>query len=286
MTLHITYNHQCPKCNAFYIPYGDAPCPNCGLLEPERFDFIPRAANSAMFNLRRHNSYAPAVWYVGTFGDHILGLLFPMLDQHRQDPSRPFTTIAREAVERMNFEEQVYLKEHLYNIAIRVYDEIHGTNNKESEATRQSSMSIPDLSWNRSSEIAPIIHTFWTWPSFQKQYQFYGTDRAINSCCDGWIYAYGHKKRLLENKRDFIVRTILGIPSFFIRDATTVFLLYPSSSDSHQQWLGTGQYSISDANEWIESIAACDPMMLLIQVDISPIYQTLKPLLQFSEKYD
>src|SRR2546429_8254587 len=114
-------------------------------------------------------------------------------------------------------------------------------------------MSIPNFSWNRSSEIAPIICAFWTQFSFKKQYQFYGTDRAINSCCDAWIYAYGHKKRFFENKREFIVRTILGIPSFYTRHSTSVFLLYGSPSGSHQQWLGTGGHSTMDATERIES---------------------------------
>lgn len=146
------------------------------------------------------------------------------------------------------------------------------------------SMSLPDFRWNRSSEIAPIISTLWTQVSFRKQYQFYGSDRAINSCCDTWIHAYGHKKWLLENKRDFIVRTVLGIPSFYIRHAHFVFLHYRSPTGSHHQWVGTGQYSVFDANEFIESMAPYDPMMLLIQIDISPIYQTLKPLLQFSDE--
>ena len=145
-------------------------------------------------------------------------------------------------------------------------------------------MSLPDFRWNRSSEIAPIIQTFWTQVSFRKQYQFYGSDRAINSCCDAWIHAYGHKKRLLENKRDFIVRTILGIPSFYTTHAHFVFLLHRCPNGSHQQWVGTGQYSGMDANEWFEMMAPCDPMMLLIRIDISPIYQTLKPLLQFSDE--
>jgi len=145
-------------------------------------------------------------------------------------------------------------------------------------------MSLPDFSWNRSSEIAPIIQTFWTQFSFRKQYQFYGSERAINSYCDAWIHAYGHKKRLWENKRDFILRTILGITSFYIRHAHFVFLLYRSPSGSYHQWLGTGQYSVSDANEFIETMAPYDPMMLLIQIDISPIYPTLKPLLQFSDE--
>ena len=32
MSLHIMYDHQCAKCEAFYIPYEEGvTCPNCGL---------------------------------------------------------------------------------------------------------------------------------------------------------------------------------------------------------------------------------------------------------------
>ncbi|MGB9877236.1 MAG: hypothetical protein ACPLPS_05670 [bacterium] len=59
MTLHIHYDHQCPNCGAFYIPYEDVPCPNCGLMEEERFDFIPQAVESLLYNLHRYGSYFP-----------------------------------------------------------------------------------------------------------------------------------------------------------------------------------------------------------------------------------
>jgi uncharacterized Zn finger protein (UPF0148 family) len=64
LTLHIFYTHQCHKCGAFYIPYDkDVPCPNCGLVEKERFDYIPRATESLNFNLKEYGRYIPPAWY-------------------------------------------------------------------------------------------------------------------------------------------------------------------------------------------------------------------------------
>ena len=42
MSLHIMYDYQCSKCEAFYIPYEEGvTCPNCGLDEDEVYDITP-----------------------------------------------------------------------------------------------------------------------------------------------------------------------------------------------------------------------------------------------------
>ena len=52
MTLHIDYNHNCSKCETAYIPYdAEVACPKCGLLEPDPYDFVGEAAESALHNL-------------------------------------------------------------------------------------------------------------------------------------------------------------------------------------------------------------------------------------------
>lgn len=34
MTMHVVYDHECPACEALYIPYDeDVPCPRCGIVE-------------------------------------------------------------------------------------------------------------------------------------------------------------------------------------------------------------------------------------------------------------
>jgi hypothetical protein len=51
MTVHASYTHQCPACEAFYIPFDDVPCPHCGLVEQERDDFIRLAVTSVRWNI-------------------------------------------------------------------------------------------------------------------------------------------------------------------------------------------------------------------------------------------
>ena len=126
MTLHIHYEHQCPNCAAYYVPYDeDVPCPCCGLVEEERFDFVPQAAASAHFNLETQGSYIPTAWWVGSLGDHILHLLFPLLERNRTESTgQAFSDMARKALNQMNWGDQPYLCEHIHEIAVRVFEEL------------------------------------------------------------------------------------------------------------------------------------------------------------------
>jgi hypothetical protein len=126
MTLHVHYDHQCPKCNAYYIPYDlDVPCPNCGLVEQERFDFIPEAVGSSRFNLNTRGSYVPGAWYTGSLADHILWLLFGLLEEQRKEPDgQSFNGMAHKALKHMNWGNQAYLRDHVWAIAVRVYEEL------------------------------------------------------------------------------------------------------------------------------------------------------------------
>lgn len=93
MTLHVTYEHQCPKCAAYYIPYDEVvPCPQCGLIVKDRFDYIEQAAVSMRFN-KREGSYIPSIpsaWLVGSLGDHILSLLFLIFDAYEDEAPDDF----------------------------------------------------------------------------------------------------------------------------------------------------------------------------------------------------
>lgn len=136
MTLHIDYTHQCGQCEAYYIPFEAAVvCPKCGADEDEVFTaFISEAAHSARFNLQR-GSFVPGAWWVGSFADHILRLLFNILEKHREQENAlesagapvPFEPVARAIVDRIDFGKQEYLREHLYQIALRVRAEMDKT---------------------------------------------------------------------------------------------------------------------------------------------------------------
>ena len=126
MTLHTFYDHQCPSCEAFYIPYDDVvPCPNCGLVEEERYDFITEAADSVIDNLRHFGSCVPDAWLVDSYGDHILRFVFHILQMLRDgNDGDTIEAIARFVVDRMGWEGQEYAKDHLFAIACRVHEEL------------------------------------------------------------------------------------------------------------------------------------------------------------------
>ena len=123
MSLHIKYSHQCRHCSAYYIPFAEyVLCPNCWADEKEVFPaFISQAANSARFNLQTQGYYEPEAWYIGSFTDHILHRVFLILEEHRiRKDEFTIEQIARHAVDTMDFGEQQYLREHLYQIVIMV----------------------------------------------------------------------------------------------------------------------------------------------------------------------
>ncbi len=124
MTLHIHYDHQCGGCGAFYIPYEEVICPNCGLKEEERFDFIPQAVDSLLFNLHRYGSFYPPAWAVTSLADHILRILFVVFEGFRQSGESDFPAYIHQLLEGGDWGDQFYLKAHISGIAIRVKEEI------------------------------------------------------------------------------------------------------------------------------------------------------------------
>ena len=126
MTMHIKYDHICPQCGAMYIPYdSDVPCPMCGTIEDERFDFISQAATPTLVNLKVGGKYIPEAWWVSTYADHVMQVVFQFLETHRiDDAGSEFSSVARGCVDRGEWGNQEYAKEHMFAIACRVYDEI------------------------------------------------------------------------------------------------------------------------------------------------------------------
>ncbi len=125
MTLHIAYGHQCDGCGAYYIPYDQVPCPRCGLIEEERFDYIPQAIASLRFNKEGCGTYTPPAWWVGTLGDHILRLLFGVFDSFEGEAdSRDFEEFLADRLAQMDWGDQPYLRDHVRDIAVRIHLEL------------------------------------------------------------------------------------------------------------------------------------------------------------------
>jgi hypothetical protein len=122
MTMHVVYSHECPTCKAFYIPYdSDVPCPRCGAVEKERFDYIPQAVDSMRINKQMGGTYTPGAWWIGSLGDHILSVLFGLFDGYKaQEGQMAFEPFIENALERMKWGDQDYLRTHIQGIALRV----------------------------------------------------------------------------------------------------------------------------------------------------------------------
>lgn len=126
MTMHVVYSHECPNCKAYYIPYdADVPCPRCGEVEEERFDYIPQAAMSMQYNKRGGGTYTPGAWWVGSLGDHILHLLFGIFDAYEANKGEAgFEQFLDQRLAQMQWGDQEYLGKHLRGIALRVRQEL------------------------------------------------------------------------------------------------------------------------------------------------------------------
>lgn len=125
MTLHIHYNHQCSACGAHYLPYeAKLPCPQCSQPAEMFFDFIERAAVSMEFNLANYRSFTSPAWFSGSLGDHVLWILFHLFDA--RCGYEPFAEFAADYLWKLEWGDQIYLRYHIYGIALRLYPRLYG----------------------------------------------------------------------------------------------------------------------------------------------------------------
>ena len=128
MSLHIMYDHQCQKCEAYYIPYEkDIVCPNCGFNEEEIYNIIPQLAHSANYQMDIHSCYSPIAWWIGSFGDHVALLIFKVLDEFYIQKEKKFEDVALDYFNNRKWGDQLYIKNHIRDLSYKVYLEIEKT---------------------------------------------------------------------------------------------------------------------------------------------------------------
>ncbi|MFZ4779096.1 MAG: hypothetical protein ACOYM3_27350, partial [Terrimicrobiaceae bacterium] len=72
-------------------------------------------------NLLEGESYIPGAWGVFCLGDHVLWIVFQLLERHREDSNgRPFSEVAEERLSEMDWGDQPYFRDHIYRLACRV----------------------------------------------------------------------------------------------------------------------------------------------------------------------
>ena len=119
------YDHQCSKCEAYYIPYEKGiVCPNCGLDEEEIYDIVPKLANSANYQMDTMGFYTPIAWWTGSFGDHVALLIFQVLDAYNAQKEKSFPEFALEYFDKSKWGNQLYMKEHIRALSYKVFLEL------------------------------------------------------------------------------------------------------------------------------------------------------------------
>jgi len=102
------------------------PCPKCGLVESERYDFISAAVESTLYNLERYGSYRPWAWRETTFGDRVLVRVFYLLQvDHDAGGSPPFEErVDTWANTKMDWGDEGYLAPYFSRVVLRVFEEL------------------------------------------------------------------------------------------------------------------------------------------------------------------
>lgn len=124
MSLHIMYDHQCPKCKAYYIPYEKGiVCPNCGLNEENVYDIVPQLVNSANYQMDTMGFYTPIAWWSGSLGDYVALIIFQILDAYtnREYSEDKFQESASQYCNNRKWGNQLYLKNHICDLSYRVF---------------------------------------------------------------------------------------------------------------------------------------------------------------------
>ena len=124
MSLHIIYDHQCIKCEAYYIPYDkDVVCPNCGVNEEEIAEgIVSRIVSSANYQKEMFGIYTPIAWWTGSLGDHIALLIFQCLDAFEEQSENSFTEFAQIYFDKRQWGNQLYMKSNIYGLSCRVFE--------------------------------------------------------------------------------------------------------------------------------------------------------------------
>ena len=123
MSIPIMYNHQCSKCEAYYIPYDkDIVCPNCGLNEEVAEDIISRIVSSANYQKEIFGIYTPIAWWTGSLGDHIALLIFQCLDAYEAQAEKSFAEFAQVYFDKAQWGNQLYMKRNIYGLSCGVFE--------------------------------------------------------------------------------------------------------------------------------------------------------------------
>lgn len=122
MSMHIMYTHQCSSCEAYYLPYKKGVnCPKCGLEAEEVYEVISELAKSANYQFGMNGYYTPLAWWNGSYADNVALFLFKLFDAYFEQNAKSFEDFSYEYINVKTWEEDEYVKGHIYEISCEVF---------------------------------------------------------------------------------------------------------------------------------------------------------------------
>ena len=134
MTLHLSMEYICSKCEAKYIPYNETiVCPKCGNKEEleEYPELIRGICNSFEYNINSTGRFDNC-WAVMDISDTIQSLFFDifqfwvihkMKEYSPENRTKEFKKYLKETINNVDFGEEDYMKKYLEKIGAKIYEE-------------------------------------------------------------------------------------------------------------------------------------------------------------------
>ena len=134
MTLHLSMEYICSKCEAKYIPYNETiVCPKCGNKEDlEKYPkLVEGICDSFVFNIKSTKRFDNC-WVTFDISDMIQSIFFyifntwaldKMENYEPENRTEEFKKHLEEVIDKIDFHEDTYIKDYLKKLGMEVYEE-------------------------------------------------------------------------------------------------------------------------------------------------------------------
>ena len=125
--IQVNNTHRCAGCGAHYVPYDKVvPCPQCGMVEKARCDFVGTAVRSLLYNLEHYDTFLPSGWVAQSFADYVLAILLQVFHTYAASGTeKSFYEFSRETLEEyVSVSGREYLLEHIHAMGVRMSEEL------------------------------------------------------------------------------------------------------------------------------------------------------------------
>lgn len=80
------------------------------------------------YNLEKYGTFVPPIWRTDNYGDHVLKMMFGFFEMYRHlSPKPDFSEFIHLALSQVNWGNQQYQREHVYQICLRVHQHFFPT---------------------------------------------------------------------------------------------------------------------------------------------------------------